>query len=1490
MAVAILVGVTGLSIPNARGFLPTRGESFTNFDKRVQLSPQTAQAATLTSSQEPAANALRIAVPNARITSDKILGVPNFVTSARGFLTGPGGAGVSETFLSALPADDSHRVVKAFLNQYSTLFGFGAQALDGARIQRDSVGQNNGLHTTVWEQTVDGIPVFDGLLIAHVTRDGQLISISTHFVPQATQAADSGTPERQTLENAPAISASSAVINAAANVNVAIGENSLSVTDSTPGAEKKQILRGAEIVGDNYAQLVWLPMNENSMRLCWRVILTTRTPLDRFTFLVDAQTGEVLLRRDMAEHITDATYNVYTSDSPSPFTPGWPTPQSDQPPYVDRRMVTLGAFDSNASPIGWVGEENSPRTTGNNAAAFLDRNFDGIPDVPLPVASNRVFNFMLDLSNNPTSYQSASTVQLFYDANLYHDRLYEFGFDEQSGNYQVTNFARGGFERDPVQCLVQAGADVGQTDNSEFLPAPDGLTAYCAMFVFTGPVPQRDGSLDQEVVFHELTHGVSTRLVGGGVGIFQVQSAGMGEGWSDFVALSLLSEPNDDVDAVYPMGGYVTFDLFGFDFSENYYYGIRRYPYTTDMSKNPLTFKDIDPGQADPHQGVPVNALIAGNPADEVHNEGEVWCVTLWDMRANLVNAWGWEKGNQLALQLVIDGMKLAPPNPTFLEARDAIIKADETDNLGENFAQIWLAFAKRGMGFSATSPTSDTTSGLQEAYDLPPGVAPDGILEVRVSPPSGDILFQGDTNTFLIRVTDTLPVTNATIVTTTSTGDTLEFHNDGVAPDDKADNDIYSASLVIPTNQTSITITNIISAPDEETTTNILSYLIFVPPPNDDFSKAIKVPAAGTNYFTSNRRATSEFGEPSHAGIASATPSLWWNYTPTANVNLLVDAGGSSARTVIAVYTNNTLSTLRPVVSAVGSAQRPGPFVDFNAKVGITYHIAVAGHDPANVGVINLNIAPEGDADTNAPVVTIFSPLDGVIVTSNQVMVSGLAVDPGSDPSGVDSIAISVSSALSANLLSHSSGSALIKGPVATNWSNLVALAPGQNTIQIFATDVVGNRSAAAVVHVTYRQNDPPNNFFVNSIVLTNNSGVSSVNTINATKEPGEPNHGGSVGGKSAWWTFTAPSDGLLMLNTSNSTFDTVLGLYTGNSVSQLTTIAENDDAYDGAPGGFSEIDQAVRSNQNYRIAVDGYDGLSGMVFLNYSFIAGPIYRVSVSSGTGGTASPTSSDVLSNGVIVLTATPNQNYQFDSWTGDVISTENPLSLVVTQNMNVTAQFRPVEFTDGFESGNLQHIAWTSSGTPWTVQTNVVFVGQYAAKSGAILDGQTSSLIYTGKFRDGNGAFDYRVSSEANFDFLKFFVDGTLRNQWSGEAGWANFSFPISAGTHTLEWRYVKDAVGKAGLDAAFIDDVNLPLGVPIDESSRATLQLQPQSDGSFLLNLTGQTNQQYIVQTSTNLFDWQNISTNTLSQGYLQLVEPAGITNSAQFYRAIVAP
>ena len=104
-----------------------------------------------------------------------------------------------------------------------------------------------------------------------------------------------------------------------------------------------------------------------------------------------------------------------------------------------------------------------------------------------------------------------------------------------------------------------------------------------------------------------------------------------------------------------------------------------------------------------------------------MHNIGEVWCVTLWDARANLVSHYGASYGNNLMLQLVTDGMKLCPPNPTFTQARDAILQADVVDNCGLDGVPLWTAFAKRGLGWSAVAPDSSTTSGVMEWSDMPP-------------------------------------------------------------------------------------------------------------------------------------------------------------------------------------------------------------------------------------------------------------------------------------------------------------------------------------------------------------------------------------------------------------------------------------------------------------------------------------------------------------------------------------------------------------------------------------------------------------------------------------------------------------------------------------------------------------------------------------------------------------------------------------------------
>jgi len=702
-------------LPHLHAFVPPGHEhELPDLDKRRE-----APVKALSPAKAAAAGKLKGLVRELRVEHDGLLQSPKHVSSTAGFLSGPDGegAGITAAAARAFPANDRHRAIKAFLNEHRPLFGHGAEAVDKAQLKREAVARNNGLRTVVWEQRVDDIAVYEGVLVGHVTQRGELAGLSSQFIAEPERAADAGTPNRAALLNAPTISAAQAILLAAESIEEEIQLAQITPVAVGEGSEKRQSFKAGALPGLAEARLTWLPMNESSLVLCWEVELTRRAHGERYRILVDARTGEVQVRRRLTIYLTPASFRVFTSDSPSPFSPGLQSPGTNQPPFVARSLVTLSALNTTASPIGWISDGEN-ETRGNNVDAHADRNGDNAADLPRPQGSPfRVFDPPLDLTQPPASYSDAAAVQLFYWCNWMHDRLYELGFDEASGNFQKDNFGRGGLGNDAIQADAQDGSGF---NNANFTPTPDGVPGRIQMFVFDGPEPDTDGDFDAEVVIHEYVHGLSTRLVGGGVGIGTLQAAGMGEGWSDFYALALLSEPGDDLDAAYPFGAYVSYQLAGF--TENYYYGIRRYPYSTDMSKNPLTFKDIDPAQISPHPGVPINPLFGFNPlnAAEVHSQGEVWCAMLWEARAGLIRKHGYSAGNQIILQLVTDGMKLSPPNPSFTQARDAIILADQINNQGANYADLWTAFAKRGLGFDALAPDSSLTSGVVEAYDLP--------------------------------------------------------------------------------------------------------------------------------------------------------------------------------------------------------------------------------------------------------------------------------------------------------------------------------------------------------------------------------------------------------------------------------------------------------------------------------------------------------------------------------------------------------------------------------------------------------------------------------------------------------------------------------------------------------------------------------------------------------------------------------------------------
>ena len=227
----------------------------------------------------------------------------------------------------------------------------------------------------------------------------------------------------------------------------------------------------------------------------------------------------------------------------------------------------------------------------------------------------------------------------------------------------------------------------------------------------TGGPALRDGCLDNSVIAHEYGHGISTRLTGGpdnsgclgpnGIIGLAEESYGLGEGWSDFFALVTTVQPGDNGAKRRGIGTYANKEPTNGR-------GIRTYPYSTDMTINPHTYDNI---------------LLEAVP----HGVGSVWCAMLWDMYWALTDAHGWDPdlyhgtgGNNIAIQLVMDGLKLQPCNPGFIEARDAILEADMINNGGANQCLIWNAFARRGLGVNAEGGDPDSRSDGKEGFEVP--------------------------------------------------------------------------------------------------------------------------------------------------------------------------------------------------------------------------------------------------------------------------------------------------------------------------------------------------------------------------------------------------------------------------------------------------------------------------------------------------------------------------------------------------------------------------------------------------------------------------------------------------------------------------------------------------------------------------------------------------------------------------------------------------
>lgn len=614
--------------------------------------------------------------------------------------------------------DNRENTLRKFLRDNAELFGLERNEVNQLVKDADYVNPSGNLGWVRLQRKIKGKNVFRGELQAAFTAGGELVAI-TGELPAGVSDADA--------KDEPLVPAVEAIVTAAKSVGVSLSGAELTLKESDGNT---LVFGGGPFTDDTKVELQYFPLDVGAVELAYSFVLWVGEN-EAYSFVVGAEVNDVLFRKSIVDDQTQpATFRFYDADSPAPLSPSTALPGTNtQAPGIGRTLLTLVSEGPSFNDLGWI-TDGGNTTTGNNVDAGLDLvSPDGIDAAGRPTGSPfRVFDFTFNPppagSDPPTNtdYRWGEVSHMFFWSNRYHDRLYELGFTEAARNFQQNNFGRGGLGNDRVLAQAQ---DFSGTDNANFLTPSDGSSGRMQMYVFVGPNPDRVSGLDQEILLHELTHGTSNRLHNNANGLNNTMSGGMGEGWSDFYARAMTSGPDENVNGVYAAGGYSTLQIVA-GYTDNYYYGIRRFPYALISSlgpngkpHNPLTFADIDPAQINLTDGAFPRGPIGSSSAFAVHNIGEVWASALFEVRARIINRIGWAAGNQRALQIVTDGMKLDPVNPTLLNGRNSILTADCSGFAGADELDIWNGFAVRGMGYSAIANSSASGTVVQ-AFDLP--------------------------------------------------------------------------------------------------------------------------------------------------------------------------------------------------------------------------------------------------------------------------------------------------------------------------------------------------------------------------------------------------------------------------------------------------------------------------------------------------------------------------------------------------------------------------------------------------------------------------------------------------------------------------------------------------------------------------------------------------------------------------------------------------
>ena len=642
---------------------------------------------------------------------------------------------------------------------------------------------------------------------------------------------------------------------------------------------------------------------------------------------------------------------------------------------------------------------------------------------------------------------------------------------------------------------------------------------------------------------------------------------------------------------------------------------------------------------------------------------------------------------------------------------------------------------------------------------------------------------------------------------------------------------------------------------------------------PRDNFAEAYELLPLGSGVLrTSNTNATRELNEPLHAGEKGGK-SIWFKVHPGANGVMTINSAGSDFDTLVAVYTGRSVDQLTPLGIDINDDDNGGFLagkLTFNLPLSTDpleyYYIALDGFggDSGNVVLswrfeastdllplittrperrtirfgsdLNLVVGYEGQ---NATANWLFNNVD-LFIRGNSLGISKI------DDAKVGLYGMRCETA---------AGRQVFMKP-ANIQINIQA--DGSADTNAFTFDKFRHLADAAKVRSqsSFLFGSSPQ---ASSPRPTGGGGPAAgytstqiFSTINSTKEPGEPNIASEPGGASEWFSYQPTNSGTLHINTDGSSYDTVLGVYTGPGDSFATLVESASDNDSGSNGKTSRVRFPAAANTIYYIAVDGVGGAKGTVRLSLNFGDPPTITTPLQDQIVPTGSNATFSVSASGSTAL------SYRWQFQGSNIAGATTPAYTITNVNASKTGDYTVlVSNVVGTAASNAR---LDLSAAPQIV-TNPASRTVPAGTNATLTVGVSGSPVLTYRWHRNETALS----------------DG------AGIGGAATSSLTIS------NFQTLNEGAYHVVVSNSFGTVPSVPAQLMVDAPMRFG-SYGPGTNRTFQLQLVGSSGTSYVLEASTNLVNWNSLLTNFSSDGYLIFGDTDATNYSFRFYRARGGP